>query len=38
MIFAASGLTCLISTTLIRERAFSPAEQLVLRPGAVTAR
>ncbi len=36
MIFAASGLTCLISTTLIRSRAFSPAEQLVLRqtPGA----
>jgi putative ABC transport system permease protein len=34
MIFAASGLTCLISTILIRERAFSPAEQLLLRPGA----
>lgn len=34
MIFASSGLTCLISTTLIRARAFSPAEQLVLRPGA----
>jgi putative ABC transport system permease protein len=33
MIFAASGLTCLISTTLIRSRAFSPAEQLVLRPA-----
>ena len=31
MIFAASGLTCLISTTLIRERAFSSAEQLLLR-------
>lgn len=31
MIFASSGLTCLISTTLIRERAFSPAEQLLLR-------
>ncbi|MBV9179842.1 MAG: ABC transporter permease [Acidobacteria bacterium] len=31
MIFAASGLTCLISTTLIRERAFSTAEQLLLR-------
>ena len=30
MIFASSGLTCLISTTLIRERAFSAAEQLVL--------
>ena len=34
MIFASSGLTCLISTTLIRSHAFSPAEQLVLRPGA----
>lgn len=33
MIFASSGLTCLIGTTLIRGRAFSPAEQLVLRPG-----
>ncbi len=33
MIFASSGLTCLISTTLIRRSAFSPAEQLVLRPG-----
>ena len=33
MIFASSGLTCLISTTLIRASAFSPAEQLVLRPG-----
>lgn len=30
MIFASSGLTCLISTTLIRERTFSAAEQLVL--------
>lgn len=34
MIFASSGLTSLISTTLIRANAFSPAEQLVLRPGA----
>ena len=32
MIFASSGLTSLISTTLIRAHAFSPAEQLVLRP------
>jgi len=32
MIFAASGLTSLISTTLIRKHAFSAAEQLVLRP------
>lgn len=31
MIFAGSGLTCLISTTLIREHAFSSAEQLLLR-------
>ena len=31
MIFAASGLTSLISTLLIRSRAFSPAEQLILR-------
>src|SRR5690348_5577386 len=37
MIVPASGLTCLISTTLIRERAFSPAEQLLLRPEAATA-
>ena len=34
MIFASSGLTSLISTTLIRAHAFSSAEQLVLRPGA----
>jgi len=34
MIFASSGLTSLISTTLIRAHAFSPAEQLVLRPDA----
>ena len=33
MILASSGLTCLISTTVIRRRAFSDAEQLVLRPG-----
>jgi putative ABC transport system permease protein len=31
MIFAASGLTSLVSTLLIRSRAFSPAEQLILR-------
>lgn len=30
MIFAASGLTSVISTLLIRGRAFSPAEQLLL--------
>src|SRR5205085_5488293 len=34
MILAASGLTGLVATILIRTRAFSPAEQLVLRPGA----
>jgi len=33
MIFAASGLTSLISTVLIRAHIFSPAEQLVLQPG-----
>jgi putative ABC transport system permease protein len=33
MIFAASGLTSLVSTLLIRTRVFSPAEQLLLRPG-----
>ncbi len=38
MIFASSGLTCLVGTTLIRARAFSPAEQLVLRPGAAAQR
>jgi putative ABC transport system permease protein len=33
MIFAASGITALAVTLLIRTRAFSPAEQLVLRSG-----
>jgi putative ABC transport system permease protein len=32
MIFAASGLTSILSTLLIRSRAFSPAQQLILRP------
>jgi len=32
MIFSASGLTALISSLLIRNHAFSPAEQLTLRP------
>jgi putative ABC transport system permease protein len=32
MIFAASGLTSLVSTLLMRSRVMSPAEQLVLRP------
>jgi putative ABC transport system permease protein len=31
MIFASSGLTCLIGTTLARASAFSPADQLVMR-------
>lgn len=34
MIFAASGLTSLISTLLIRTHAFTPAEQLLLRASA----
>jgi putative ABC transport system permease protein len=34
MIFAASGLTPLVSTLLIRTHAFTAAEQLLLRPGA----
>jgi putative ABC transport system permease protein len=33
MIFAASGLTSLISTLLVRGHAFTSAEQLSLRPG-----
>jgi putative ABC transport system permease protein len=33
MIFAASGLTSLISTVLMRAQVFSPNEQLVLRPA-----
>ena len=33
MIFAASGLTSLTSTMLIRGRVFSAAEQLLLQPG-----
>jgi putative ABC transport system permease protein len=31
MILASSGLTSLLSTTLIQSHAFSPAEQLVLK-------
>jgi putative ABC transport system permease protein len=34
MILAASGLTSLVSTVLIRTHIFTAAEQLVLRPGA----
>jgi len=33
MIFAASGLTSLVSTLLIRGRIFTPAQQLSLQPG-----
>lgn len=33
MIFAASGLTALVSTLLVRGRIFTPAQQLLLRPG-----
>ena len=33
MIFAASGLTSLVSTLLIRERIFTAAQQLTLQPG-----
>lgn len=33
MIFAASGLTALVSTLLIRARIFTSAEQLILQPG-----
>ena len=32
MIFASSGLTSIVSTLLIRTHAFSPADQLILRP------
>jgi putative ABC transport system permease protein len=34
MVFTASGLTSLVNTILIRARALSPAQQLLLRPGA----
>jgi putative ABC transport system permease protein len=33
MIFAASGLTSIASVLLIRSRVFTPAQQLVVRPG-----
>lgn len=33
MMFSCAGLTSLVSTMLIRSRAFSPAEQLTLRAG-----
>jgi putative ABC transport system permease protein len=36
MIFASSGLTALVSTTLIRARVFSPADQLTLKSVSVT--
>lgn len=34
MIFAASGLTSLLSTLLVRNRILSSADQLLLRPGS----
>jgi putative ABC transport system permease protein len=37
MIFASSGLTALVSTVLVRNHAFTEAEQLVLRPGGAPA-
>jgi putative ABC transport system permease protein len=37
MIFAASGLTSLVSTLLMRARVMSSAEQLMLRPGVQAA-
>jgi UDP-glucose/iron transport system permease protein len=36
MIFTASGLTSLVSTLLIQNHAFTPAEQLIIRPGLTT--
>ena len=36
MILSASGLTALISSLLIRKHAFSPAEQITLRPQAAS--
>jgi putative ABC transport system permease protein len=33
MIFAAAGMTSVVSTLLIRSQAFSQAQQLILRPG-----
>jgi len=33
MIFAASGLTSLVSTLLVRTHVFTPAEQLIVRAG-----
>ena len=36
MIFAASGFTSLVSTLLIRTRAFTASDQLLLRPGSST--
>ncbi len=38
MIFAASGLTSLISTVMVRGRLFTPADQLLLQPGGVQAK
>jgi putative ABC transport system permease protein len=38
MILAASGLAGLVATLLMRTRAFSKADQLMLRPDAETRR
>jgi putative ABC transport system permease protein len=37
MILAASGVTGLVATVLMRSRAFSPAAQLTLRPAEAPA-
>ena len=37
MIFAASGFASLVSTLLLRTRAFTDADQLLLRPGSARA-
>ncbi|HZU27094.1 MAG TPA: ABC transporter permease [Bryobacteraceae bacterium] len=37
MILGSSGLTCMVSTWLMSQAAFSPAEQLVMRPAPVRA-
>lgn len=37
MIFCSSALTCLVATALVRTRAFSPAEQLLLVAAAARA-
>jgi putative ABC transport system permease protein len=36
LILGSSGLTCSLSTWLISRRAFSPADQLIMRPATLT--